>query len=336
MNSYPSRLKLARLPTPLQRLNRVSDELGANIWIKRDDLTGSGLSGNKVRKLEFSLAEAIEQGCNTVITCGGVQSNHCRATAIACAQLGLKAHLVLRGEENAPVDGNFLLDCLCGAEVEIHPPRGFSKMLSSRLLEAQALYADRGHKAFIIPTGASDGIGIWGYICAAQELAEDFNHHQLSPSHVVCATGSGGTHAGLLVGGEIQQWQTQILGFAVCDDEEYFTNKIGADISHWAQRYNRPNYNVNVQVNDQYIGPGYAKADPEVFEAIAWLARCEGIVLDPVYTGKAFYGLTQELKAGNLNSANDIVFLHTGGIYGLFPYRDQALPSINALTGQVP
>lgn len=330
MLSFPPRLNLAQVPTPLQRLARVSAELGVNVWMKRDDLTGCTLSGNKIRKLEFTLAEALAQGCDSIVTCGGLQSNHCRATALLGAQLGLKVVLVLRGETEDPADGNLLLDYLAGAEIKKYPVRQFAHTLPELLEQAAEGLRSEGRKPFVIPTGASDGIGIWGYIAATRELGADFSRERIVPGHIVMATGSGGTQAGLTLGAHLQGWSSKVIGMAVCDDEEYFQRKVRADMLDWQQRYQsmmgekaKAAESCNIYVNDSYVGPGYAKADKSVFETISWLARTEGVVLDPVYTGKAFDGLVQEIRSGRMADAKDIVFVHTGGVFGNFPQREQ-------------
>ncbi|MBB3046279.1 D-cysteine desulfhydrase [Litorivivens lipolytica] len=327
----PPRLALAQLPTPLQPLNRLSEWLGGGtrIWVKRDDLTGSVLSGNKVRKLEFTLAQAMEEGCDTIITCGGVQSNHCRATALLCAQLGLRCHLVLRGTEPEVADGNLLLDQLAGASIEFHPARHYQQNLDSLLESARQRSSDSGHPAFIIPTGASDGIGVWGYLLAARELQNDFERLGIAPEHIVCATGSGGTQAGLTLGAHLLGLKSQVWGVNVCDDEAWFLNKVNQDVSDWSQRY-QPDFDparLNTRVIDGYVGAGYAIADAAIFETISLLARMEGLVLDPVYTGKAFHGMIAEHRAGRLQGKH-IVFVHTGGTFGLFPQRDQLAPAL--------
>lgn len=319
----PPRIKLAQTPTPLQFLPRVSESLGTEIWVKRDDMTGSVFSGNKIRKLEFTVAQALADGCDTLITCGGLQSNHCRATAAVAAQLGLKSVLLLRGPVQE-IDGNFLLDGLLGAEITVLESPADHK----RLPELMKLKADelrlQGNKPFIIPVGASDGIGLWGYLQATQELKSDFEREHIRPSHIVCATGSAGTQAGLTLGSHLCGLDVDVLGMAVCDDEAYFQRKVRDDINQWQDYYGVAinEAELNVHVNDNYIGPGYARADAEVFETIAWLARTEGIVLDPVYTGKAFHGLIEEVRRGNLGGTGPIVFVHTGGLYGVYPYRD--------------
>jgi D-cysteine desulfhydrase len=184
---------------------------------------------------------------------------------------------------------------------------------------------ERGQRPFLIPTGASDAIGVWGYVSACEELSEDFRVAGIRPRHVVCATGSGGTQAGLTAGLHLQGLDCEAVGIAVCDDAAWFQAKVRADIAGWVTRYGvdlDPD-RLRIHVLDQYIGPGYAQATPAVFATIARLARTEGLVLDPVYTGKAFHGLLAELSAGRLREADDIVFVHTGGVFGLFPQREE-------------
>lgn len=321
----PERLRLAVAPTPLQLLQRTSQGLGTGhrIWVKRDDLTGCAASGNKIRKLEFVLAEALQQQCDTVITCGGIQSNHCRATAIMCAQLGLRCQLVLRGEPEAPADGNLLLDQLCGAEISLYPAAYYTANLDAILREKQLACSEEGRRAWIIPTGASDGIGIWGYINACRELRDDFRDHEIAPRHIVCATGSGGTQAGLAVGIEAFELGAQLTAMAVCDDVQYFQVKAAKDIAAWQARYGvwRGTERVSSDIVDAYIGPGYAKADRHIYKLIAHMARTEGLLLDPVYTAKAFYGMLEEIQRGRFGEGGDIVFIHTGGLFGLYPHK---------------
>lgn len=321
--SYPARVKLAQLPTPLQPLDRLSKSRGRGhrIWVKRDDLTGSDLSGNKIRKLEFVVAAAREQGCDTLITCGGVQSNHCRATALVGAREGLKTHLILRGEQPAEADGNLLLGQLAGARISYYPPREYFRDLEQLFEYWRTHYAEAGHKALCIPTGASDGIGIWGYIAGTEELKSDFSAAGISAANIVCATGSGGTQAGLTLGVALHDMDAQVWGVNVCDDEAWFLNKVDEDIADWSQRYGHPAPPFSARVIDGYVGPGYGRAGAEVFETIAELAREEGLVLDPVYTGKAFHGMLEEIGQGRFGDSKDIVFMHTGGIFGVFPLR---------------
>ncbi|ARN76092.1 D-cysteine desulfhydrase family protein [Oceanicoccus sagamiensis] len=328
--TYPPRLKLAQTPTPLLPLSRLSAEIGGpRIWVKRDDMTGSGVSGNKIRKLEFSLAKALEDGCDTVITCGGVQSNHCRTTALLCAQLGLRCHLVLRGSEHSEIDGNLLLDRLVGADISFYSNAEFQQRGDKIYQHWLDHYASLGSKAMVIPVGASDGIGLWGYIAACEELKADFAREQIQPRHIISATGSGGTQGGLTVGNALYQLGATVWGINVCDDEQYFLDKVAEDIRQWQQWYPAHidtafnSEELAINVIDGYVGAGYAQASEEVFEMIKHVATLEGLILDPVYTGKAFYGMLDQIKLGLFDDSEDIVFIHTGGIFGLFPQRGQ-------------
>jgi D-cysteine desulfhydrase len=322
--AYPRKIDLAQTPTPLQYLERASAKWGCGhrLWVKRDDLTGSTLSGNKVRKLEFIAAHAIDKGYDTLITCGGLQSNHCRATAFIGAQLGVAVHLLLRGEEPPERDGNLLLDHLAGATVSCYATGRYVTEIDDLFRQWQAHYANLGRKALAIPTGGSDGIGVWGYIAACEELAQDFQRATIEQAHIVTATGSGGTQAGLTLGVALHQLPATVWGVNVCDDEQYFLDKVASDAADWRARYpDVPPVEVRPRVLDGYVGQGYGIAGADVFALIAELSRLEGLVLDPVYTGKAFAGMLAEIADGRFEGCRDIVFVHTGGIFGLFPQR---------------
>lgn len=324
----PRRIALARLPTPLQPLDRLSAELGGpRIWVKRDDLTESGAGGNKVRKLEFVIAEALHRGADTLITCGGLQSNHCRATALMGARLGLSVELVLRGESAGLPDGNLFLDQLAGATVHAYPARRYQAELDALLSSHAERLRAAGRRPFVIPTGASDGLGVWGYLAASEELAADFRAVGIRPRHVVVATGSGGTQAGLTAGLHLHAPFCRVHGVAVCDDAAWFHRKVRADLADWRSRSSSTLDldSLDIHTLDAYIGPGYGIADDATLETIRRVARTEGLLLDPVYTGKAFHGMLQELAAGRLAEGDDLVFVHTGGIFGLFPQRAQVL-----------
>ena len=321
---YPRKVDLARTPTPLQFLERATVKWGGGhrLWVKRDDLTGCTLSGNKVRKLEFIAAHAIDNGYDTLITCGGLQSNHCRATAFAGAQLGLAVHLLLRGEAPADVEGNLLLDQLAGATVSCYPKQQYVAEIDQLFGQWQQHYAGLGRKALAVPTGGSDGIGAWGYIAACRELAADFDANHIEQAHIVTASGSGGTQAGLTLGAGLYGLPATVWGINVCDDEQYFLDKVAADAADWRRRYpGVPALQIQPNVIDGHVGRGYGIAEEPVFRLIAELAAMEGLVLDPVYTGKAFAGMLAEIAAGRFQGCRDIVFMHTGGIFGLFPQR---------------
>jgi D-cysteine desulfhydrase len=216
------------------------------------------------------------------------------------------------------------LDQLAGADITLHPERVYNANLDGLLEEAAAQLRAQGRRPFIIPTGASDGIGLWGYAAACRELREDFARHLISPRHIVCATGSGGTQGGLNAGVALEGIDAAVWGVAVCDGEAYFQQKVRADLREWQQRYAVP-LDVDklpIRVIADYIGPGYAQADPAVFATINRAARTEGLVFDPVYTGKAFHALLCELEKGRFGQEGDVVFIHTGGMFGIFPQKE--------------
>jgi D-cysteine desulfhydrase len=323
----PAKLDLARTPTPFHALDTLSARLGGpRLWVKRDDLTECASTGNKIRKLEYTLARARESGCDTLITSGGLQSNHCRATALLGARLGFKVHLLLRDEGNFDEvpDGNLMLDYLAGAEISIYPKSRFFTEHAELLEHWRRHYIDEGRTPWVIPVGASDGHGVWGYVGCARELADDFARARIAPEVLFHATGSGGTQAGLTAGARLYNLPCRVVGMAVCDNEAYFQKKVRSDLRHWQSRYD-PDVDVEsltIEVNDHYIGPGYGVATEEIFETIRLVAETEGLVLDPVYSAKAFHGIIGEIRAGRLARGKDVVFVHTGGIFGLMAQRD--------------
>jgi len=323
---FPPKLDLARTPTPLQRLDRLSRELGGpTIWVKRDDLTECAASGNKIRKLEFTLARALEAGSDTLITCGGMQSNHCRATALLGARLGLKVHLVLRQEGPRPEtpDGNLFLDILSGASLSVYPRDQYQRQLPELLQQWLDHYRQQGRRVWLIPTGASDATGVWGYIGCARELKQDFAAAGIRPGAIVHATGSGGTQAGLTAGTAAFNLDCPVWGMAVCDSADYFRHKVHSDLRDWRALYDvdLDTDSLAVNVNDSHIGPGYAVATEKVFQCIRQVAATEGLMLDPVYSAKAFQGMIEEVKTGRFRDMDDLVFIHTGGLFGLFSQR---------------
>lgn len=320
----PPRIRLAQLPTPFQPLRRYVTEFERpRIWIKRDDMTGSAISGNKVRKLEYCIADAIDKGCDTLITCGGVQSNLCRAVALLGAQLGLHVHLVLRGEGDEQRDGNLFLAYLAGADFTYVSAQDYRTRLWPIMNDLADGYAARGHKAYAMGPGASNEVGLWGYLAAAEELKADFDREQIEPGYIVVPTGTTGTVAGLLLGTRIHGISARILGISVGGSGAVLETKLPKDFERWRQRYD-PDQDVtrlHADIIDGYAGEGYGKASPAVFQLIIDLARTEGLVLDPVYTAKGFLGMLSEARLGRFADTNDIVFIHTGGIFGLFAQR---------------
>lgn len=322
----PPRVRLANTPTRGHWL-RYGEQLGARIWVKRDDHTGSELSGNKVRKLEYLMAEALQQQATHVVTCGGEQSNHARATAMAAAQLGLKSTLILRAEnpDSPPAaTGNILLDRLVGAEIRwISRPAWRDR---NRLLAEEAeRIRSAGGRPYVIPEGGSNALGSWGYLRAAHELVEDLAGIAApdNPVTVVYACGSGGTGAGLVLGWKLLGLAAlgiQIVGVAVCDDKPYFVDAIGRICGDFEERWQLDAHVTpgDIEILDQHVGLGYAKSRPEELQTIRDVCKSDGIVLDPVYTGKAFHGVVTELKKNPKRFGAAVAFVHTGGMYGLF------------------
>ncbi len=310
MFQYPPRLDLARTPTPLERLERFEKARGlpGELWVKRDDLTGVGLSGNKVRKLEFLMADARAKGATAVVTCGGVQSNHARATALAAAQLGMKCTLILRRVDDAEPElaGNLLLDRLAGARIRYVTRAEYSSRREALLDEEVRRFEAEGERGYAITEGGSDARGSWGYVRALEELlAQDARWDAIT-----FATGSGGTAAGLYHGRTLLDSRVPIVGFCVCDDAAFFEKKVSGIVEKMGSRPD------GLRFDDRYKGPGYAIPDAPTVEVIAQAARTTGLLLDPVYTGKAFLGTVEEMKKGTFGSSPRVLFIHTGGLFG--------------------
>lgn len=322
--SKPRRLDVARLGTPIHPLDRIrSGVTGPRIWIKRDDQTGAALSGNKIRKLQYAVAQAIDEGADTLLTCGGLQSNHCRTTAVLAARMGLRCELVLRGEAPRRPEANFLLDQLFGASIRFVTPEVYADKANLLPPIAEALRGE-GHRPFVIAEGCSMPSGSWGYIEAVEEIAAEQASMGLEFDHIVCAVGSGGTYAGLELGVRMLELRAKVEGFAVCDDAAHF-RRFCADLCARTVEDYRLGLEVDpaeLRLHDEYVGEGYGLVQPPVLAQLTALARSEGVALDPVYGIKAFYGLMQELDRGRFADAQNILFLHTGGIFGLGPYAD--------------
>jgi D-cysteine desulfhydrase len=327
MIPYPDRLPRACLPTPLSRAPRLSTALGVELWVKRDDLTGAPLSGNKIRKLEFLLAEARARGADTVVTCGGEQSNHCRATAIAAAELGLRSFLLLRTENPAsppPVEANILLDRLVGAEIR-WVSRDEYRRRAELFVEVAAELEARGRRPYLVPEGGSNALGAWGYVRCVDELAAELPP---GPATLVYAAGSGGTGAGLVLGVKLLRLPWRVVGVNVCDDREYFVRVIGEIVEAAIARFGLDVAfaREELEIVDGYVGAGYAKSRPAELATLRDVARAEGLILDPVYTGKAFHGLRSELARDPGAFGARVVFVHTGGVFGLFPKAGELAP----------
>jgi L-cysteate sulfo-lyase len=319
------RLNFAHLPTPLEPMKRLTELLGGpRLWIKRDDCTGLSTGGNKTRKLEFLMADAREQGADTVITQGATQSNHARQTAAISARLGMECHLLLEDrtgstEENYNLNGNVLLDRLHGATVSKRP--GGADMQAEMEKLADRLRQD-GKKPYLIPGGGSNPVGALGYVNAALEIVYQATSMGLNIATVVHATGSAGTQAGLVTGFKALGGQIPVLGIGVRAPKEKQEESVFNLARRTADHIGLGDIieRSDVVANCDYVGPGYGLPTPGMVEAVALLARTEGILLDPVYSGKGMDGLIDLIRKGHFRKDSDIVFVHTGGSAALFGY----------------
>jgi D-cysteine desulfhydrase family pyridoxal phosphate-dependent enzyme len=324
------RLPLATLPTPLHALPRLREALGGTsrcpeILIKRDDLTGLALGGNKARKLEFLIADAVDRGATVVLTTGAAQSNHARMTAAAARAAGLAVHLVLTADANPPLQGNLLLDRLFGAVIHYVPPPSDPTLATSeeeaaKVAEVLADLTARGERPYEIPIGGSSGVGVLGYTLGTRELVDQLQAAGASPARLYFASGSRGTQAGLTLGAKWCGAPYAVYGVAVSGGESFKRERafrIANDAAHLAALRTRVTYE-DLVTDQQYIGDGYGIATPECVEAIRLLAETEGILLDPVYTGKAMACLIDHARRRLLDPATSVVFLHTGGVPALF------------------
>lgn len=324
MSKLPEKISLANLPTRIYKLENLSSKLKKNIYIKRDDETGIELSGNKVRKLEFSIAEAKKQGAKVLITCGGIQSNHARATAVAAVKLGMKSVLLLRKPENNLIEGNHLLDLIVGSDVRFVTREEYSEKRFEIMEEIKAEFDQKGETAYIIPEGASNGIGLFGYINAIEEIKTQEKMLGIKFDTVVSCVGSSGTYGGLVAGNKLFDTNYNVIGINICDTAEYFKKRALGYIKEsfmYLEETDIKKINLtedDLNIIDGYTGPGYALNEADDFEFINEFARLEGIFLDPVYTGKTLKGLVSEIKKDHIPGEN-ILFIHTGGLYGLFP-----------------
>lgn len=321
------RARFAHLPTPLEPLPRLGEALGLDLWVKRDDQTGLAGGGNKTRKLEFLLGEALARDADTLVTQGAVQSNHVRQTAAAAAVCGLKCELILeqRTGSTAPDyvgNGNVLLDRLLGAAVRFVD--GGTDMAAE--LEATAgAVRGRGGWPYVIPGGGSNAVGALGYVDCARELMVQADELDLAIDRIVVASGSAGTHAGLVAGLAVMGTEVPVLGIGVRapkDRQETMVRKLAAETCALLGRPERWDDRL-VESDCDHVGGGYGILDEATVEALTLAARLEGLLLDPVYTGKVMKGLIARARAGLFLEGETVVFVHTGGAQGLFGYQSE-------------
>ncbi|HET9909403.1 MAG TPA: D-cysteine desulfhydrase family protein [Anaerolineales bacterium] len=313
MNSIP-RLHFAHLPTPIEELPRLSEMLGGpRIFVKRDDQTGLAFGGNKTRKLEFLLAEALEQGAKTLITCGALQSNHCRQTAAAAARFGFECILVMNGEMPEQLSANLLLDRLFGAEIVLVKDRAAREQALQNTFD-QALAA--GKKPYLITLGGSNSIGALGYAFAMKEFMEQ----NVDADWILFGTSSGGTHAGLVLGQRVFDFKGKVLGISIDEPEAWLKRRVSELASDASEKLGeRIEFTrEDVLANEEYCQAGYGVLTDAEREAVKLFAKYEGLLLDPVYTGRAAAGMIDLMRKGFFKRDETILFWHTGGGPALF------------------
>ncbi|KAK9925680.1 hypothetical protein M0R45_022951 [Rubus argutus] len=332
INLIPSHtFSLGHLPTPIHRWNLPNLPNNTEVWLKRDDLSGMQLSGNKVRKLEFLMADAVAKGADCIITIGGIQSNHCRATAVAAKYLNLDSFLILRTskllvDQDPGLTGNLLVERLVGAHIELISKEEYSKIGSvalTNILKEKLL--KEGRRPYVIPVGGSDSLGTWGYIEAIREIEQQLQSETgtVKFDDIVVACGSGGTIAGLSLGSWLSSLKAKVHAFCVCDDPDYFYNVVqglldgleaGIDSRDIADIRNAK-------------GLGYAINTTDELNFVKEIAATTGVILDPVYSGKAAYGLLKDMTENPKKwEGRKILFIHTGGLLGLFDKVEQMAP----------
>lgn len=323
------RLHLGEFPTPLQELKNLRRELGGpRLFVKRDDQTGLGMGGNKLRKLEYALAEAAAQGATAVITVGGPQSNHVRLTTAACNKLGLKTILVIRGKLPDKPTGNLLIDHILGPS-EIHyvgadgfPSKGeLDRVADERAEEIAARLCSEGETPYFIPNGCRAIHGAVGYASCVLEMIGQFRELQLAPTAVFTAVGTSSTHTGLILGAHLfTQDQLDIVGISVANAADVVSERVGRQLDEATEVFELQSTipRETIIVHDQYVGDGYGVPTAAMKEAVLLTARTEGVLLDPVYTGKAMSGLIDRVRAGDYAKDDIVVLLHTGGTPALF------------------
>ncbi len=323
------KLGLFDKPTRIEFLKSVTAHLnGPKIYMKRDDLIGEALGGNKVRKLEYLLADALAKNADIIMTTGGPQSNHCRITAGICAKLGLKCVLVIGGAGKYEYEGNLLLDRIFGAEVVFSGTRDFDA-IPAIMEELAESYRKQGRRPYIIPLGGANGIGALGYLEAYLEIQEQMKAAKIQFSSITVANGSGGTQAGLETGKLLAGGEAEIIGISVLFKKAKISNIVFKDIYEALDVLGISGKKPGgINVFDEYIGKGYAIPTPLTLEAIKLIGSTEGIVLDPVYTGKAFGGLMDLIEKKKFSKKDNVLFIHTGGYPGMVNMRGEHVSAI--------
>lgn len=311
------KINLGCYPTPLYQMKNLSEKAGLNLFIKREDLSGLGLGGNKIRKLEYLLADAKQKKCGTIITTGAAQSNHAMLTGAACRVLNLETILVLKKRGVTSLKGNLLLSKILGTEVHFVDTDD-KEIVKEEIDSIMKQLEFNGKKPYFIPTGGSVPLGVLGYVSAVFEMITQAGRDAIKIDHVVCASGSGGIQAGLIAGIKLSSKNIKVTGINISSNKEL--SKTIVDLANGALKllgFDRNIVEEEIMIED-YVGEGYAIPSTEGTEAIKLVARSEGIMLDHVYTGKAFGGLLSLAKKGYFDKDENIIFIHTGGVPALF------------------
>ncbi len=324
-SAEPPRIALAQLPTPVVELKNLARDLQiSRLLVKRDDLTGLELSGNKIRKLEYVVADALAQGATSLVTHGGFQSNHCRATAAVGARMGLHVRLILRCTEAAPaLNGNLFLDHLLGAEITYHSPAEYNQQRQALIQSAMDAQRAAGRTPYFFPVGASIPLGCWGYIRCVEELIAQLGRDE--KIDLFCAISSAGTQAGLMLGKALlgcRDWR--VVGVPVSDSVAELSGQVRELERRTVEAYGLglSEKDTPIEMIDGFIGEGYAIPYAQAIETVRLLARTEGLLLDPTYTAKAMTGVLATIRNGGVRRGATPVFIHTGGAFGLMARRD--------------
>ena len=330
LSKYP-RVKLIHSPTPLDYLENLTQHLdGPDIYIKRDDCTGLAFGGNKSRKLEFLIGDALKNKADVIITAGAVQSNHCRQTAAAATKFGMECIIVAKPSWSKEYNGNLFLDELLGAKLVLLEEdnealdQGGKLSMEETIENLMADLKTKGKNPYYIPVGGSNSIGSLGYISMTMELIAQANEMGIEIGSMVAASGSGGTQTGMILGADVEKSGIQTVGMAISSDATIVIPKL-KDLCNQTSDYYELGLSYDekdIIFNDNYIGEGYGIPSEEMIEAVKLLARKEGIILDPVYSGKAFAGMVDLIKKGYFDKSKAVVFIHTGGTPALFVYSD--------------
>lgn len=315
---------MANLPT---RIEKVKTEFkNIELYIKRDDQTGFELSGNKIRKLDYTLFEAIKNGCDTIITCGGIQSNHCRATAIASKKLGLDVFLVLKSDENDNYNGNYFLNELIGTKIKKISLKDYQEKRNEIMENLKMELIRLGKKPYVIPEGASNGLGNLGYINAFDEIIKQENEMNIHFDYIVAPMGSGSTHGGLYIGSKLNNSklnETKIIGYNIYNKEVDSPLMIYNIINETSKYMTMPEIALDeIIIRTNSVGEGYALNTKEELEFIKKFIRETSIIIDTVYTGKALYGMYKDIEGNYFEENSKILFIHTGGVFGNFAKLD--------------